>query len=126
MKKKIVIVMVIVAVVAAFLLWRRYNAVDLNVDQGSGGGNPVDHTSLDYILTHITFNTPERNKIESVRQATETANTWRQDIAAKANRNGLSFDQQLVLDALWLLYTDPNGNATNDRLWELTAEVKSL
>lgn len=129
MKNKKLIIVLIVVAVAAFLLWRRSKASEedptvVNDDSGSA----ADHTSLDYILSHITFNSQERQKIESVRQAMETATTWRQKIAADAYKNGLSFDQQLVLDALWLLYIDPTTgtDTSGGRRWKLESEVKNL
>lgn len=124
MDKKTIIIIVIVAV-AAFLLWRKSKSATVTAS-GSTSVAPST-TTLDYILTHIDFNTTERNKIEAMRKACETSNTLRQQILAKANQNGLSYDQQLVCDAIWLLYyNDSDSSWNSDRGWKLIAEVKSL
>lgn len=123
--KKTLIIMLVVAVVV-YLLWRmrKQNMVVTYSGTETATIEP-DHTTLGYILTHIDFNSTERNKIEAYRLASESQNTLRQIIEAKAIKNGLSYDQQLVCEALWLLYHDNTG-WTNDRGWKLIAEVKSL
>lgn len=123
--KKTIIIVIVVAV-AAFLIWRKRKgsaggSSETEPVPGSGTGT----TSLDYILSHINFNGTERNKIESMRQACENSKIQRQSIEAKAYQNGLSFDQQLVCDAIWNLYTK-NGQWTNDRGWKLNSQVKKL
>lgn len=123
--KKLIIVIIVVAV-AGYFVWKKMkeNGGGLSVGDSSLTSEP-DHTSLDYILTHINFTSAERNKIEAVRQAVEASNNWKQSVQAKANQNGLSFDQQLVCEAIWLLYTS-DGHWTNDRGWKLVNEVKNL
>ena len=69
-----------------------------------------DHTgsgasSLDYILSHVSFTKAERVKILTLSEACERSNTTRQSIEAKAAKTGYTFAQQLVLDAIWSLYT---------------------
>lgn len=123
--KKTVIIMLVVAVVV-YLLWRRSKQTMVVTYSGDATVTAEpDHTTLDYILTHIDFNSSERNKIEAYRLACESQNTLRQSIQAKAIKNGLSFDQQLVCEALWVLYHTDNG-WTNDRGWKLINEVKSI
>lgn len=126
MNKKTIIIIIVVVAVAAFFIWKKMkdNGTNLSITEGTLTAEP-DHTTLDYILTHINFTGTERNKIESVRQAVEASNTWKQSVQAKANQNGLSFDQQLVCEAIWLLYHDDN-KWTNDRGWKLVNEVKAI
>ena len=128
-EKKTIVIIVIVAV-AAFLLWKRYKG---NRAQASDVGTSADtdttgtsgNVSLDYILTHINFNTEERKKIEEVRNSIENSTMWHQSVEAQAYQNGISFDQQLVCSALWLLY-NKNGKWINDRGWRLSSETKKL
>lgn len=124
-KKTLIIILVVVAV-AAWLLWKRGASRD-GSDQGGTSPSTAepDHTTLDYILSHITFNADERTKIEAYRQACAASNTKRQDVQAKAYRNNLSFDQQLVCEALWTLHT-ADGSWTDPRGWQLTEEVKNI
>lgn len=121
---KTIVVIIIVAVVA-YLLWKKSkeNAI-VYVGASSGTTAEPDHTSLDYILTHIDFNSTERAKIESYKAAAEANNTLRQSVQAKAFTNGLSYDQQLVCEALWVLYHGTSNWST--RGWGLTEKVKSL
>lgn len=126
-EKKHIIIAIVLAV-AVYLLWKKgvfsKSTSSGSNDDGSNAGSSSG-VDLDYILTHITFNSAERAKIEEVRKQVEASNIWKQSIQAKANKNGLSFDQQLCCDALWLLYIN-NGKWTNDRGWKLSADVKAL
>lgn len=128
--KKTIIIIVVVAV-AAWLLWKRMK------EKGTASVGDVmltsepDTTSLNYILTHVDFTSTERKKIEALRKAAEASEMTYQQILAKANARGRSYDQQLVLDAIWLLYTDngewiagPNGSTTYG--WNLQQKVLSL
>ena len=122
--KKTIIIIVVVAV-AAWLLWKRMK------EKGTASMGDIaltsepDTTSLNYILTHVDFTSTERKKIEALRKAAEASEMTYQQILAKANAKGRSYDQQLVLDAIWMLYTD-NGEWTSSRGWSLTQQVLSL
>ena len=135
MSKKTIIIL-IVAAVAAFLLWKRGVLSKATGGSGSGSDNSGkdvdDPTSLDYILEHITFSSTERTKIEALRQKALTDKTYSQKIQAKANDKGRSFDQQLVLEAIWSLY-NPTNNAwidgpdgSADYGWKLQQKVLKL
>lgn len=128
--KKTIIIVVVVAV-AAWLLWKNMK------EKGTASmGDALltaepDTTSLNYILTHVNFTSTERKKIEALRKAAEASEMTYQSILAKANANGRSYDQQLVLDAIWLLYTQdsewlagPNGSTTYG--WNLQQQVLNL
>ena len=131
--KKTIIIVVVVAV-AAFLLWKQ--GVFGKGDAGAESADtpttaPDDPTSLNYILTHVSFTQREREKIEAVRKAADASEMSYQSIMAKANTNGRSFDQQLVLTAIWLLYTvdnhwiaGPDGTTTYG--WNLQQKVLKL
>lgn len=147
---KIIIIVLIIAAVAAYLVWKRKkdqsgdetltaSLGDIIAQSGSSekptgtvSGAFADHTSLDYILEHITFTTKERNKIEAMRQAAANNAQKRQQIQAKANVNGYSFDQQLVLEAIWALYNPTNTgwiagpDGTTTYGWRLQQKVIKL
>lgn len=131
MKKKTIIIIIVVAVVA-WVLWKRSkDTTGVVVTEGNNLTASPDKTSLDYILTHINFTSAERNKINAVKTALQTNNVWREQMQAKAAANGRSFDQQLVLSSIWLLYhpedewiAGPDGSTTYG--WKLQQKVLNL
>lgn len=123
LNKKTIIILIIVAV-AGYLIWKRMKEKGVSVEDVNLTASP-DKTSLNYILTHVDFNATERNKIEKYRQAAEASEMTYQSILGKANATGRSYDQQLVLNALWMLY-HPGDNWTTDRGWKLQQEVLQL
>lgn len=122
--KKTIIILIIVAV-AAYLVWKRMKDKGIEVADVSLTASP-DKTSLNYILTHVDFNATERQKIEKLRQAAEASEMTYQTILAKANAKGTSYDQQLVLEAIWSLYNPTNSQWTSDRGWKLQQQVLNL
>lgn len=131
MKKKTIIIIIIVAVVA-WVLWKRSkDTAGVVVTEGNNLTASPDKTSLDYILTHVNFTSAEREKINAVKTALQTNNVWREQMQAKAAANGRSFDQQLVLSSIWLLYhpedewiAGPDGSTTYG--WKLQQKVLNL
>ncbi len=124
--KKTIIILIVVAV-AAWLLWKRSKMRTVTADTGSGGGGESqDATSLDYILTHVDFNGTEREKINAVYNRAMTDKSYYQSILASANAKGYSFDQMVVLKALWALYNPTNSQWANERGWKLQQEVLKL
>ena len=124
--KKTIIILIIVAV-AGYLLWKRNKekGVSATIEDSVLTASP-DKTSLNYILTHVDFNATERQKIEKLRQAAEASEMTYQTILAKANAKGTSYDQQLVLEAIWLLYNPTNSQWTSDLGWKLQQQVLNL
>lgn len=125
------IIIAIVAAVAAYLLWKKGKEGNVASLGDATLTAAPDTTSLNYILTHVSFTADERKKIEALRKAAEASEMTYQGIVAKANANGLSYDQQLVLDAIWLLYTQdgqwktgPDG--TSSYGWNLQQKVLNL
>ena len=129
--KKTIIIIIIVVAVAAWLLWKRKGTSPKEGDASSEApSGPVPGT-LDYYLANIAFTTAERNKILAVKDAVTASTTWREQMQAKANANGHTFDQQIVLDAIWLLYhpneawiAGPNGSTSYG--WNLQQKVINL
>lgn len=127
MKKKLIIVLIIVAV-AVYLLWKK--GVFSKKVAGETLTGPAPGT-LDYYLANIDFTTTERNKILAVKDAVAASVTWREQLQAKANANGRTFDEQLVLAAIWLLYhpkdawiAGPDGSTNYG--WRLQQKVINL
>lgn len=125
-EKKVYIIIAIVVAVAVYLLWKR-GVFAKGIDPGGNGGSPTasSPSSLDYILTHVTFNGAERERISAVYSRAMTDKSYQQSIQAEANAKGYSFDQMVVLKALWALY-HPGDQWTTDRGWELQQEVLQL
>lgn len=123
--KKTIIIALVVAV-AAWLLWKRMKGKGAASIGDVALTSAPDTTSLNYILTHIDFNEAERKKIESLRKAAEASEMTYQTILAKANAKGRSYDQQLVCEAIWMLYNPNNNGWTNDRGWKLSEKVLNL
>lgn len=129
--KKTIIIILIVVAVAAWLLWKRKGTSPKEGDASSDApSGPVPGT-LDYYLANIAFTTAERNKILAVKDAVADSVTWREQLKAKANANGYTLDQQIVLDAIWLLYhpneawiAGPNGSTSYG--WNLQQKVINL
>lgn len=128
--KKTIIIILVVAVFA-YLLWKKSkeNATQNSSDVPTTA--PSDPTSLNYILTHVNFTSRERQKIEALRNAVDASEMNYQSIMSKANNNKISFDQQLVLDAIWSLYTQdghwiagPDGSTSYG--WNLQQKVLNL
>ena len=126
-EKKHIIIAIVVAV-AVSLLWKRgvfAKGIDPG-DDGTGGSSTTSSpASLDYILTHVTFNGAERERISAVYNRAMTDKSYQQSIQAEANAKGYSFDQMVVLKALWALY-HPGDQWTTDRGWQLQQEVLQL
>lgn len=129
-EKKHIIIAIVVAV-AVYLLWKRgvfAKGTDPG-DDGTGGSSTTSSpASLDYILTHVNFNGTERERINAVYNRAMTDKSYQQSIQAEANAKGYSFDQMVVLKALWALYHPANADEpwTNDRGWKLQQEVLQL
>ena len=131
MKKKTIIIIIVVAVVA-WVLWKRSkDTTGVVVTEGNNLTASPDKTSLDYILTHVNFTSAERETINAVKTALQTNNVWREQLQAKAAANGRSFDQQLVLSSIWLLYhpedewiAGPDGSTSYG--WKLQQKVLNL
>ena len=126
------IIIILVVAVAAYLIWKnKKRTVEVTETVVSAGGGE-DHTSLSYILSHIAFTEKERNAIEAKRQSVESTDLKRQSMQAKAYQQGHTYDQQIVLDAIWSLYNPTNTaweagpNGRTDYGWNLQQKVLNL
>lgn len=127
---KTTIVILIVAAVAVYLLWKRHKE-SAAADTGDSSTAASDPTSLDYILENITFTSAERAKILALKKKADNDASYRQKIQDKADATGRSFDQQLVLDAIWVLYHSDSGwvdgtGSASEYGWKLQQKVLQL
>lgn len=127
-KKKTIIIIVVVVAVAAIVAWKK-GLFGKKAEGGVTGGStaPPDTAELGYILSHVQFNDAERKKIESYKQAAQASEVTRQGILADANAKGYSYDQMLVLKALWVLYHQKDKDKwDSDRGWKMQQAVLQL
>lgn len=127
------IVIAVVALVAVWLLWKKGLFGKLKDSASGSGSSGTGDTSidLDYILSHVVMNGQERNAINKLAEDCKTNADKRQQIQAKAYKNGVSFDQQVAFDAIWMLYHKyENGvwssDWTDTRGKTLNQEIKNL
>lgn len=139
MEKKVIkyIIIAIVAAVAMWLLWKKglfskLNATAKSLDFSDikpvSGDSAID---IEYILSHVVLDSQERNAINKLAEKCKTDADTRQSIQAKAYKNGLSFDQQVACDAIWMLYHEYSNGVwssgwTSDRGWTINSEIKKL
>ena len=132
MNKKTIIILIVVAV-AAYLVWkkRKEGKAVSTTDTGTG----ALPGSLEYILANVPFTNKEIRKINATMARVNASTVAREEMQAKASRNGNTFDEQVVIDAIWLLYhPDQNANAAwiagpdgkTDYGWRLQQKVLNL
>lgn len=128
---------IIIALVAVFALWFLWKKGLFNKLKASASGtadtaaSDASSIDLDYILSRVSYNSTERAAIRKLAEQAETNTDKRQSLQAKAYKNGLSLDQQIACDAIWMLYhTKTNGvwsdSWNNSRGKELNNEVVNL
>lgn len=123
LNKKTIIILIVVAV-ALFLLWKK----GVFTKKQASTTTTLTPGTLDYILANVDFTAAELAKINAYKAAVEASTTRREAIQAKADQKGHTFDQQLVLDAIWVLYhpkeawiAGPDGST--DYGWKLQHKV---
>lgn len=132
MNKKTIIILIVVAV-AAYLIWNKRKAgKTVTVSDAGTGAIPG---SLEYILANVPFTNKEVRKINATMARVNASTIAREEMQAKASRNGNTFDEQVVIDAIWLLYhpnQDPNAawiagpDGKTDYGWRLQQKVLNL
>lgn len=128
MKKstKIIIIVAVVAV-AAFLVWKnRKKMEDVSSPETASGTG-----SMAYILSKIPFTNKEICKIKAIQNVVNSSATYLESMKKKAAQRGNTVDEQIVLDAIWVLYTKdgkwlkgPDG--TSDYGYRLQQAVLNL
>lgn len=127
------IVIVIVVGLVAFLFWRKSKKGESGSPDVSGTG--AQPGTIDYILANVPFTNAEIRKIKGLQSTVNASTTYSESMRAKAAKNGTTFDEQIVLDAIWLLYhpnqdvsapwnAGPDGSTTYG--WKLQQKVLNL
>ena len=131
LNKKTIIIAIVVAVVA-FLLWKRMKAKSaVGVETEETVSNGTNTSSIDSILSAIGATSSEIANVRRTASAIDASPSWTERVVAKAKKNGITFQQQVVCEAIWMLY-HPNGSwiAANgqsaDRGGKLTNKVLAL
>lgn len=119
-KTKTIIIILVIAIVA-YLLWRRKKSSEQEVTL-TQLNNGID---LQYILDHVPFSAEEISGIKWYYNYYEKDPTSKQSLIAKANSNGISYEQQMVNSALYMMLYD-KGKEKRDRYNTLRRQVLSL
>ena len=121
-EKKHIIIAIVVAVVA-YLLWKRSRSV---APDGSSGTGTSPKTTVDGVLAASGANSELKRYARNIERSIEKDPKWKQSVMDKADDNGYTYAQQVVLEAIWLKYTDNEGHFKEDTPWGVIAAVKDL
>ena len=121
-EKKHIIIAIVVAVVA-YLLWKRSKSVETD---GSSGTGASPKTTVDGVLAAAGASSELKRYARNIERSIEKDPKWKQSIMDKADDNGYTYAQQVVLEAIWLKYTDNEGHYKEDTPWGVLAAVKDL
>lgn len=123
------IVIALVVALAAFLVWWMLKKKKDGA-YTAGSSDPATGT-VDYIIANIPFTNAEIRKIRAVQSTVNASTTSLENVRSKAARNGRTLDEQIVLDAIWLLYhpkdawiAGPDGKTSYG--WNLQQKVLNL
>lgn len=90
----------------------------------------ININNVDSILNGLDFTEPERSYIRRVNEWVNNSTLYSEDIRRKSVENGVTFAQQVVCDALWLLYIGKNEDGSNywknPRGWSMALKVKRI
>lgn len=121
-EKKHIIIAIVVAVVA-YLLWKRSRSV---VTDGSSGTGTSSKTTVDGVLAAAGASADLKRYVRNIEKAIEKDPKWKQSVMDKAADNGYTYAQQVVLEAIWMKYTDNEGHYKEETPWGVLAAVKDL
>lgn len=126
LNKRTIIIVLIVAVVAYFV-WKKMKAATATANDSTPTVSGVDLDSVDSIIGAIGATSSEKTYVKRIEQKIADSPTWQSRIITKADNNGLTYAQQVVCDAYWLLYHDDATDTWKDaRGWKQTKKVKEL
>ncbi len=121
-EKKHIIIAIVVAVVA-YLLWKRSRSM---VTDGTSGTVASPKTTVDGVLAAAGANSELKRYVRNIEKAIEKDPKWKQSVMDKAADNGYTYAQQVVLEAIWLKYTDNEGHFKEETPWGVIAAVKEM
>ena len=141
MSKKTIIVLV-VAAVAVYLLWKKVvfsksggknGSTGSTGSTGSGSNDDVPTTAnltAEQIIARLTSVPADHKKYLRSNVAKIYADDgWKRSVQEKASNNGTTFEKQAVMDASWVVYrTGDNANAgwAKEMHEKLCAEVQAM
>lgn len=102
--KKVIIIIAVIAVFLWMFLKKNKTAA------GTASVEPSDTMDMNYILEHVYFTDDEISSINSVLKSASGNNTYRQQLLAKANMNGINYYQQVALDGVYLVFVKKGDN----------------
>ncbi len=130
--KKTIIILIVVAV-AAFLLWKRSKMRTVTADTGSGGY--VDDGSVEGIVAASGMTTADARYVRSFANSVESSLSKKAEMESKALLKGYTYEQMVVLDALWTKYCQMVSGASQFKdgitdqqksyYWTVTQKIKN-
>lgn len=130
-KTILTILIIVVVALGAFLLWKKLKKDNTVNDKAEFSDNGPEAGTFEYIMANVPFTNSEVRYINKVRNAINASTTRTESVRAKASKKGNTFDEQVVLDAIWLLY-HPEGSwiagpdGKTDYGWRLQQKVLNL
>ena len=118
-EKKHIIIAIVVAVAVYFIWRRKKQAADETV---SVGNETVKEDAVERVISASGMTTTDAAYVRQLRTKIEASPTWMERIQKKALERGLSYEQMLVLDSIWVKYYD---NVTSDFKEGTDATTKS-
>ena len=127
-QKKLIIVAVVVAV-ALYFIWKNSKAAKDGGSNDTGGstgggtaGTRLDPSNLEDCITAGELTTSEADKVRQKYRDYQSYAVGRQQIIDKAKVNGLTYEQQLVCEVIYVMYHTYNAadgtwsaNSTTER-----------
>ena len=125
------IIIAIVAFVAVYLLWKKGVFGKKDSDEAVAYDAPKADT-FEQVISASGMTTADAEYVRQLRKKIEASSDWRTKIELIAN--GLSYEQNLVLNAIWTKYYD---NATSDfkdgindttksYVWKVQSNIKNM
>lgn len=128
MSKKLIIVIALLAV-AAFIAWRKGWFAKVGAVEITTTPIAPNTGDTDSIINGTSMNTLEKERCRAMVQYIEKAakaGTWSMKTTSdRALKNGVTLNQQIVMDAVWQMYEKQNlfGKEYADRI---NNEIKSM
>lgn len=134
MNKKTIIILVVVAV-TVYLLWKKRLFKTAGTNAAAGSSNDVNADSIESLIAASGMTSSDAAFVRNFRSSVEASRMLTEQIEIKAIQNGYTFEQQLVLDAIWSKYYDNNTSsfkeaylnqpAVKQYVWNVQAAVKN-
>ena len=138
--KKQTLIIIIIAAAAAYVLYRRgvFSSAPATVggttdpDPSPVGGYGTDKTDTDSITDALSLTATDRRKVKDMachisKCVSTTTGGWnRSSILDKAADNGVTFEQQIVIEALWQVLVYPINTSNRNEYAKAKARFDTL